>query len=67
MLKTLHHLVKKTYNVMTFFNGIMPCDIICFNEILPRGKIYFNGIMPYDIIWENFMKIKIKFGHNKFK
>jgi len=52
---------------MTFFNGIMPCDIICFNEILPRGKIYFNGIMPYDIIWENFMKIKIKFGHNKFK
>jgi len=52
---------------MIFFNGIMPCDIICYNEILPHGKFYFNGIMPYGIIWAKFMKIKLNFGHNKFK
>jgi hypothetical protein len=67
MQKTLHHLFLITYNVMLFFNGIMPCDIICYNEILPRGKFYFNGIMPYDIIWAKLMKIKLNFGRNKFK
>jgi hypothetical protein len=57
MLKNLHHLFLKTYNVMKFFNGIMPCDIICCDEILPCGNFTLMGLCHMALFEQNSWKL----------